>query len=122
MKLAGTKFLALLVSILLSEMSYADLRMPELAMELILKKSIHQNREIIQFEVKFTNQTNRSLSILLPGTQNKGKRLLQSCGFQIMRQEFHFYFPRCLSAFRIFERALKRLPFGAQYLILAKNE
>jgi hypothetical protein len=64
-------------------MSYADLRMPELAMELILKKSIHQNREIIQFEVKFTNQTNRSLSILLPGTQNKGKRILQLQVFSV---------------------------------------
>jgi len=83
MKLAGTKFLALLVSILLSEMSYADLRMPELAMELILKKSISKNREIIQFEVKFTNQTDRSLSILVPGTQNKGKRILQLQVFSV---------------------------------------
>jgi hypothetical protein len=58
----------------------------------------------------------------IPLSPLEGKRLLQSGGFQIMRQEFHFYFPRCLSAFRIFERALKRLPFGAQYLILAKNE
>ena len=59
MKLAGTKLVILLTSILLSSMSYADLRMPELAMELILKKSIHQNREIIQFEVKFTNQAGK---------------------------------------------------------------
>ena len=83
MKLAGTKIILLLASILLSGMSYADLRMPELAMELILKKSIHQNHEIIQFEVKFTNQTDRSLSILLPGTQNKGKRILQLQVFSV---------------------------------------
>jgi hypothetical protein len=83
MKLAGIKLVILLTSILLSNMSYADLRMPELAMELILKKSMHQNHEIIQFEVKFTNQTDRSLSILLPGTQNKGKRILQLQVFSV---------------------------------------
>jgi hypothetical protein len=83
MKLAGTKFLALLVSILLSGMSYADLRMPELAMELILKKSVHQNREIIQFEVKFTNQTDRDLSMIIPGSQNKGQRILQLQVFSV---------------------------------------
>jgi hypothetical protein len=83
MKLAGTKFVVLLFCILLSGMSYADLRMPELAMELILKKTIHQNREIIQFEVKFTNKTDRDLSILVPGTQNKGKRILQLQVFSV---------------------------------------
>lgn len=83
MKLAGTKFFALLVSILLSGFSYADLRMPELAMELILKKSLHQNRDIMQFEVKFTNQTDRDLSMIIPGSQNKGKRILQLQVFSV---------------------------------------
>jgi hypothetical protein len=83
MKLAGTKFAALLISILFSGMSYADLRMPELAMQLILKKSVHQNREIIQFEVKFTNQTDRNLSMIIPGSQNKGKRILQLQVFSV---------------------------------------
>ena len=83
MKLAGTKFLTLLVSILLSGMSYADLRMPELAMELILKKSVYQNREIMQFEVKFTNQTDRDLSMIIPGSQNKGQRILQLQVFSV---------------------------------------
>jgi len=83
MKLAGIKIVLFLIVILLSRTSYADLRMPELAMELVLKKSIHQNREIIQFEVKFTNQTDRSLSILVPGTQNKGYRLLQLQVFSV---------------------------------------
>jgi hypothetical protein len=83
MKLAGTKFAALLISILFSGMSYADLRMPELAMQLILKKSVHQNREIIQFEVKFTNQTDRDLSMIIPGSQNKGQRILQLQVFSV---------------------------------------
>jgi SAM-dependent methyltransferase len=56
----------------------------------------------------------------IPLSPLEGKRLLQSGGFEIVRQEFHFYFPRCLSAFRIFERVLKRVPLGAQYLILAQ--
>lgn len=83
MKLAGTKIVLLLISIFLSGMSYADLRLPELAMELILKKATYQNREIIQFEVKFTNQTDRDLTILLPGSQNKGQRLLQLQVFSV---------------------------------------
>jgi hypothetical protein len=83
MKLAGIKFAALLISLLFSGMSYADLRMPELAMQLILKKSVHQNREIIQFEVKFTNQTDRDLSMIIPGSQNKGQRILQLQVFSV---------------------------------------
>lgn len=83
MNWAGTKYMVFLLSILIYGMSYADLRMPELAMELILKKSTHQNREIIQFEVKFTNQTDRDLSILLPGSQNKGQRILQLQVFSV---------------------------------------
>ena len=83
MKLAGIKIVLLLMMIVFSEACYADLRIPELAMELILKKKTHQNREIIQFEVKFTNQTDRSLSILLPGSQNKGKRILQLQVFSV---------------------------------------
>lgn len=83
MNWAGTKCIVFLSGILISGMSYADLRMSELAMELILKKSTHQNREIIQFEVKFTNQTDRDLSILLPGSQNKGQRILQLQVFSV---------------------------------------
>ena len=83
MKLAGIKFAALLISILFSGMSYADLRMPELAMQLILKISVNQNREIIQFEVKFTNQTDRDLSMIIPGSQNKGQRILQLQVFSV---------------------------------------
>lgn len=90
MKLAGTKSFILLISILLSGMSYADLRMPELTMELILKKSMHQNHEIIQFEVKFTNQTDRDLSVILPGSQNKGLRILQLQVFSV-NTETNFY-------------------------------
>jgi SAM-dependent methyltransferase len=57
----------------------------------------------------------------IPLSPFQGKRLLQLGGFQIVRQEFYFYFPRCLSAFRIFENALKKVPLGAQYLILGRN-
>lgn len=47
--------------------------------------------------------------------------LLQSHGFEIVRQDFHFYFPRCLSALRVFESILKRVPLGAQYQILSRK-
>jgi SAM-dependent methyltransferase len=51
----------------------------------------------------------------------EGKRLLKEFGFEIVSQEFHFYFPRCLYPLRIFEKYLKGIPFGAQYQIIAKK-
>lgn len=90
MKLVGTKFLFLILSISFSGMSYADLRLPELAMQLSIKKTSHHPNEIIQFELTFTNQTDRDLTILLPGTQNKGKRILQLQVFSVNRST-NFY-------------------------------
>jgi SAM-dependent methyltransferase len=54
-------------------------------------------------------------------TPPEGKRLLQSAGFEVVRLETLFYFPRALRWFRPLEPTLARLPFGAQYLILARR-
>jgi hypothetical protein len=47
--------------------------------------------------------------------------LLRSCGFEILRTQFLFVFPRALAKLRPLEPALARFPLGAQYLVLAKK-
>jgi SAM-dependent methyltransferase len=51
----------------------------------------------------------------IPLPPAEAKRLLRSQGFSIIVTDFHFVFPRPLSAFRPFEKLLSRLPLGAQY-------
>jgi len=52
-------------------------------------------------------------------TAPEASRLLQSAGFQIVRTDYLFIFPKSLSAFRCIEPYLSPFPFGAQYLVLA---
>ncbi len=47
--------------------------------------------------------------------------LLREGGFEIIRTDFLFFFPRCLSWLRFLEPRLTRLPLGAQYLILCRK-
>ena len=49
------------------------------------------------------------------------RRLLRKRGFQILRTDFLFYFPRQLSWLRWLELGLARLPLGAQYQILCQK-
>jgi SAM-dependent methyltransferase len=48
-------------------------------------------------------------------------RMLEVSGFEIVRKDFRFYFPRMLSWLRCFERPLVHIPLGAQYLILCRK-
>jgi SAM-dependent methyltransferase len=48
-------------------------------------------------------------------------RLVISGGFEILRTDFLFFFPRALSIFRRLEPRLSRLPLGAQYLVLCQK-
>jgi SAM-dependent methyltransferase len=48
--------------------------------------------------------------------------LLTRCGFRVVASSFHFYFPSWLKLLRRFEPALERLPFGAQYCVLAVRD
>jgi hypothetical protein len=50
-----------------------------------------------------------------------GRRLLRSAGFEVLRTDFVFFFPRALHILRPLERRLARLPLGAQYLVLARK-
>jgi SAM-dependent methyltransferase len=51
----------------------------------------------------------------------EAKHLLRAAGFEILRTDFLFIFPRALSWFRGMEPALSRLPFGAQYQVLCRK-
>jgi SAM-dependent methyltransferase len=50
------------------------------------------------------------------------RALLRRGGFQILRTDFRFIFPRALRALRPVEDAVYRLPFGAQYQVLCRAE
>jgi SAM-dependent methyltransferase len=50
-----------------------------------------------------------------------GRRMLQQAGFQVLRIDYAFFFPRVLRMFRPLERPLGRLPVGAQYMVLARR-
>lgn len=51
----------------------------------------------------------------------EAKRLIRSAGFDIVRTDFLFVFPRSLSWLRRLEPALSSLPIGAQYLVLGRK-
>jgi len=56
-------------------------------------------------------------AILIPPPQ--AVRLLKTAGFRVIHTDFLFFFPRMLAWFRALEPMLRRIPLGAQYMILA---
>ena len=51
----------------------------------------------------------------------EARRLLKASGFEVLRTETLFYFPRALGFLRPLEPALARLPLGGQYLVLCRR-
>lgn len=51
----------------------------------------------------------------------EAKRMLSAAGFDIVRRDSLFYFPRQLSFLRPMESWLRALPLGGQYLMLCRN-
>jgi SAM-dependent methyltransferase len=49
------------------------------------------------------------------------RRMLTRAGFDVLRTDFRFFFPRALSALRPLEGALARFPAGAQYMVLCRK-
>jgi hypothetical protein len=47
--------------------------------------------------------------------------MLTRAGFDVLRTDFRFFFPRALSALRPLEGALARFPAGAQYMVLCRK-
>ena len=54
-------------------------------------------------------------------TPPHARGLLANGGFTILRTDFLFIFPRVLAWFRAIEPLFAGLPFGAQYLVLARK-
>lgn len=54
-------------------------------------------------------------------TPAETRRMLRAGGFKILRTDFLFIFPRMLRWLRGLERFVSRLPFGAQYQVLARK-
>ncbi len=50
------------------------------------------------------------------------QRLLRATGFEVLRSDFLFIFPRSLRWLRPLERLVTAFPFGAQYQILARRK
>jgi trans-aconitate methyltransferase len=54
-------------------------------------------------------------------TATQARRLLRENGFQVLRTDYLFIFPRLLRMFRPLELRLCRLPLGAQYQVLCQK-
>ncbi len=54
-------------------------------------------------------------------TSSETKRLLRAGGFEILRTDFLFIFPRILRGLRFVEPLVSRLPLGAQYQTLCRK-
>jgi len=54
-------------------------------------------------------------------TSIETRRLVQSAGFEILRTDFLFIFPKALHWFRGLEPLLARTPLGAQYQVLCRK-
>lgn len=51
----------------------------------------------------------------------EGRRLLRCAGFEVLRTDYIFYFPRLLASLRPLEKILRKLPLGGQYQILCRK-
>lgn len=51
----------------------------------------------------------------------EARRLLTAGGFEVLRTDFRFVFPRFLAPLRRLEPALAKAPLGAQYMVLARR-
>jgi hypothetical protein len=59
-------------------------------------------------------------AVPLPASETR--RLLHMRGFEVLRIDFLFIFPRTLRWFRSLEPTLSRLPLGGQYQVLARKK
>lgn len=57
----------------------------------------------------------------IPVSAPKARALLRAAGFEIIRTDFMFIFPRLLKWMRGLEPALASLPLGAQYMVVGRK-
>lgn len=51
----------------------------------------------------------------------RAKRLLRDAGFDVLRIDYRFIFPRILRGLRPLERSLQKIPLGGQYQVLCRK-
>jgi ubiquinone/menaquinone biosynthesis C-methylase UbiE len=49
------------------------------------------------------------------------KRLLRKADFKIVKSCYYFFFPKCLSFLRFFEKYIQFLPLGGQYMLIGRK-
>ncbi|MEN9732408.1 MAG: tRNA (cmo5U34)-methyltransferase [Verrucomicrobiota bacterium] len=54
-------------------------------------------------------------------TPPESRRMLRDAGFEVLRTDYLFFFPRSLSALRFLDPLLRPIPMGAQYLVLCRK-
>jgi SAM-dependent methyltransferase len=57
----------------------------------------------------------------IPLSPPEARRLIGAAGFEVVRTDFLFLFPRALRWLRPLERLARKLPIGAQYLVLGRK-
>lgn len=54
-------------------------------------------------------------------TASESRRMLEAGGFAVLSTDFHFIFPKALSALRFVESFARKIPAGAQYQVLCRR-
>ena len=57
----------------------------------------------------------------LPVFPEEMREMLRGAGFTVVDTVFYFFFPRWLKFFRCFDRYLKKVPYGAQYMTVVRK-
>jgi SAM-dependent methyltransferase len=52
----------------------------------------------------------------------EARRLVRDAGFELLRTDFLFFFPKALAPLRVLEPSLRNLPLGAQYQVLCRKK
>jgi SAM-dependent methyltransferase len=53
--------------------------------------------------------------------ENEAKKILVNGGFRILNVDFLFFFPRFLKYLRVFESKMRKIPIGAQYVVICQK-
>jgi hypothetical protein len=83
------KYFSIFFLTLLTLTSIADHRPPDMSIHLSSNRNVNQRDDIIQLNITFTNLTNHSNGVLLPGTKNKGRRLLYLAYYSVDSNDFY---------------------------------
>ncbi len=93
-----------------------------------IHKALRPNGHFALFENNPFNPGTRLLMRRIPFDRNAhlitpgaGRKLVRDHGFDLLATQYLFFFPRMLRWLRWTESALKRVPMGAQYLVLGRR-